>query len=190
MIVHPFLFFAGTTLLILVVLVCKGSAKCRVGASEVFRHETQGPDKWDSLSLELGAQIFSSEDVDFVAGGSSSEFARAFRDERTGLALAWLDQVRNEIGRSMGEHVKAARASTSLRTADELKLALEFALFQVSNRLLYSAVWLHGPLAAGKLVRFSSRLAAELRGLMQNFPMARSVAVEIIKDDSQRSAVS
>lgn len=190
MIVHPFLFFAGTILLIVVLLVSRGSVRRRVDGSRVFRHETQGPDKWDSLSVELGAQIFSSEDVDFVAGGSSSEFARAFQEERTALALTWLDQVRNEIGHSMGEHAKAARASTSLRTVDELKLALEFALFQVSNRLLYCTVWLHGPLAAGNLVRFSTRLATELRGLLQNFPMARSVAVEIIEEDSQRSTVS
>ncbi|HET9378708.1 MAG TPA: hypothetical protein VFO40_27300 [Chthoniobacterales bacterium] len=190
MIVHPFLFFAGTILLILALLVSKGSARRRVDDSEVFRHETQGPDKWDSLSLELGAQIFSSKDMDFVRRSSSTEFARAFREERTALALAWLDQVRNEMGCSMRQHTKAARVSTGLRTADELKLALEFALFQVSNRLLYCAVWLYGPLAAGQLVRFSGRLTTELRSLLQNFPMAHSVTVEILKDDSQRSTIS
>ena len=190
MTVHPFLFFAGTILLIVTVLISKRSAKRRVDDSEVFRHETQGPDKWDSLSLELGAQIFSSKDMDFVGRSSSSEFARAFREERTALALAWLDQVHNEMGRLMVQHTKAARVSTGLRTADELKLALEFALFQVSNRLLYCGVWLRGPLAAGKLVSFSGRLGMELRSLLQNFPMAHSVAVEILENDPRRSTIS
>jgi hypothetical protein len=90
----------------------------------------------------------------------------------------------------MGAHVKVARVSRGLRTVDELKLALEFALFQLSNRVLYCAVLLHGPLAAGNLVKYSTRLAAELKGLLQNFPLAGSVAVEIIKDDSKRSVVS
>jgi hypothetical protein len=45
-------------------------------------------------------------------------------------------------------------------------------------------------LAAGNLVKYSTRLAAELKGLLQNFPLGGSVAVEIIKDDSKRSVVS
>jgi hypothetical protein len=188
-IVDPYLLLAGTTLLIVVMLVSRRSVSRRFDDA-MLRDETPGPEKWDSLSLELGAQIFSSEDLDFVAQGSSSKLLRSFREERAALALEWLEQVRYEIGRSMGEHVRAARVSRGLRTADELKLALEFALFQLSNRVLYCAVWLHGPLAAGNLVKYSTRLAAELKGLLQNLPLAGSVAVEIIKDDSKRSVVS
>jgi hypothetical protein len=188
-IVDPYLLLAGTILLIVVMLVSRRSVSRRFDDA-MLRDDTPGPEKWDSLSLELGAQIFSSEDLDFVAQGSSSKLLRSFREERVALALEWLEQVRDEIGRSMGEHVRAARVSRGLRTVDELKLALEFALFQLSNRVLYCAVWLHGPLAAGNLVKYSTRLAAELKGLLQNLPLAGSVAVEIIKDDSKRSVVS
>jgi len=102
----------------------------------------------------------------------------------------WLDQVRREIDRSIGEHVRAARLNPSLRTADELKLALEFLRFHLSNRVLYCAVWLRGPLAAGNLVRHSTGLARELKGLLESFQFARSVAVEVIREDSKRSVAS
>jgi hypothetical protein len=90
----------------------------------------------------------------------------------------------------MGEHVRAARVNPNLRTADEVKLALEFLRFHVSNRVLYCAVWVHGPLAAGNLVRYSTRLACELKGLLESVPLARSVAVEVIREDSKRSVAS
>jgi len=104
-IVDPYLLLAATTLLIVVMLVSRRSVSRRFDDA-MFRDDTPGPEQWDSLSLELGAQIFSSEDLDFVAQGSSSKLLRSFREERAALALEWLEQVRDEIGRSMGEHVR------------------------------------------------------------------------------------
>ena len=190
MIVDAPLFWSGTILLVVTMLLFRRSSRLRFDDGAVFGDETLGQNKWDSLSLELGAQIFSAEDLDFVGRNCTSEFLRRFREQRAALALEWLDQVRREIDRSIGEHVRAARLNPSLRTADELKLALEFLRFHLSNRVLYCAVWLHGPLAAGNLVRHSTGLARELKGLLESFQLARSVAVEVIRDDSERRVVS
>jgi len=181
-IVEPHLFLAGAILLIVVILVSRRSVRHRFEETSSFCDETAGREKWDSLSLELGARIFSSQDLDFVARGSSSEFHRRFREERAALALAWLGQIRREIDRSMRTHLKAARLSRNLRTSDELELALEYFLFQLSNRILYCMIWVRGPLAAANLVKYSIRLAAELKGLLEILPAARSVAVEIINN--------
>lgn len=189
-IVEAHLFLAGAILLIVLILVSRWSVRHRFEDLTLFSDETVGLEKWDSLSLELGARIFSSQDLDFVARGSSSEFHRRFREERTALALEWLGQIRSEIDRSMRMHVKAARLSPNLRTSDELKLALEYFLFQLSNRILYCVIWVHGPLAAANLVTYYTRLAAELKGLLEILPAAHSVAAEIIKEDSERSVTS
>jgi hypothetical protein len=181
-IVEPHLFLAGVILLIVLILVSRRSVRHQFEETSLFCDETAGREKWDSLSLELGARIFSSQDLDFVARGSSSEFHRRFREERTALALAWLGQIRREIDRSMRMHLKAARLSPNLRTSDELALALEYFRFQLSNRILYYMVWVHGPLAAANLVAYSIRLAAELKGLLEILPAARSVAAEIINN--------
>lgn len=190
MIVDTHLFFAGTLLLIVLILVSRQSARHRFDDDSLFGDETVGLEKWDSLSLELGARVFSSQDLDFVARHCSGEFRRRFREERSLLALEWLAQIRSEIDRSMRVHVKTARLNANLKTSGELKLALEYFLFQLSNRVLYCAVCVHGPLAAAKLVRYSTRLAAELKGLLEILPNAHSVAAEIIKDDSERSVAS
>jgi hypothetical protein len=189
-IVDAHLFFAGMLLLIVLILVSRQAARHRFGDASLLRDETVGLERWDSLSLELGARVFSSQDLDFVARHCSSEFHRRFREERSALALEWLAQIRSEIDRSMRAHVKTARLNANLKTSDELKLALEYFLFQLSNRILYCAVWVYGPLAAANLVRYSTRLAAELKSLLEIFPIAHSVAAEIIKDDSESSIAS
>jgi hypothetical protein len=189
-IVNAPLFLAGTILLVVTILISRRSVRSRFDDASVFSDETVGQEKWDSLSMELGAQIFSSEDLDFVGRNCTSEFLRRFQKQRTALALEWLEQVRCEIDRSMGEHVRAARMSPTLRTADELKLAVEFLLFHLLNRALSCAVWLHGPLAAGNLVRYSTRLAGELKAILENFPVAGSATVEVISDDPKGSVVS
>ena len=190
MIVDAPLFWTGTILLVVTMLLFRRSSRRRFDGGAVVGYETLGQKKWDSLSLELGAQIFSAKDLDFVGRTCTSEFLRRFQEQRAALALEWLDQVRREMDRSIGEHVRAARLNPSLRTADELKLALEFLRFHLSNRVLYCAVWLHGPLAAGHLVRHSTRVARELKGLLESFQLAPSVAVEVLPHDSERGVVS
>jgi len=189
-IVETHLFFTGMTLLIFAIFLSRRSPRRAFGDTPLLSDKSFGQGTWDSLSLELGAQLFSAEDLEFVGRCCTREFKRRFQEERTALALEWLVEVRKEIGRAMREHAKVAGLSPTLRTVDELKLALEFALFQVSNRVLYCAVWLYGPSAAGNLVRYSTRLAGELKGLLDSFLHVRAADVEVLGDDSKRSIPS
>jgi hypothetical protein len=190
MIVECHLFLAGTILLVILVLLCGRRARHRFEGLSLFGDDEIGLKKWDDLSLELGARIFSSEDFDFMESEASGEFQSRFREERVALALAWLVQLRGEVNRLMRMHAKVARLSPNLRPIEELKLAAEYCLFHLSNWILYSAVCVRGPVAAANLVAYSIRLACEVKGLTEVLPTAHSVAVELLKDDSERHSGS
>lgn len=180
------LFLTGTLLLIVSVLLAESVARARWARIITWPYDDKGGvNEWDPLSRELGAQIFSSQDLTFIESEASDKFNRIFREERTTLALAWLLQLRKEVDSLMRTHLKVARVSPNLRVVDELKLAGEYCLFTLANRALFCAVCLQGPTAAAALVVYSSRLASELRRVTEILPAAYSVAVELMNDDSE-----
>jgi hypothetical protein len=186
-IVEAHLFFAGISLLIVLILVLMRPVERQCEVVSWLDGEGIGLEKWDSASLELGVRIFSSLDMDFVARGTSKQFQRRFRRERTALALEWLAQIRRGVDDAMRAYVKAARLNKDLTVSVEVKLALEYLFFQAANRVLYCTVWVHGPLAGANLVKYSTGLAIKLMNLLQVVPAAGEVIVEIVKDDTEHS---
>jgi hypothetical protein len=142
--------------------------------------------KEDPLDLEVSARIFNPEDSDFVASETSRQFTRRFREERTALALGWLRRVRTLVSRLIRSHRRAAPGNRDLKPTDELKLVFEFLLFQLMSGILWCVIWVHGPLHAAKLVRWSLELAGKLRRITEEIvPVATSAAGEIIKTNPQ-----
>lgn len=185
MTVHFYVLFIGVLMLVGSGLVLRRSARLHVDA-QVYWCEEPVLSGEDALLLELGTRIFAPEDYALVKLETSREFHRRFRAERTALALGWLDQVRRGAGRLMRAHVRAARRNPNLRPADEVKLGFEFLVFRLTIGLLYCAVWLRGPLHAAKLVGYCSELARELKRMsVEALPVASSMAVEIMKGDSE-----
>ena len=187
MTVHFYVLLAGILMMIASVLVLMRSARLRMDA------RTNRPEDPlsalpvdDALSLALGARIFAAEDYDFVQLNTSRPFRRRFRAERTAFALAWLDQVRGEVGGQIRAHLRAARGNANLRPADEVKLGFEFLVFWITIGLLYGAVWLRGPFHAAKLVGHCVKFAGELKRIsVDALPVAGSMAAEIMNGNSE-----
>lgn len=140
--------------------------------------------KDEVLVLEVSARIFNPEDLDFVASETSRQFARAFREERTALALGWLRRVRSQVNRLIRDHLRTARGNSDLRPVDELHLCFQFLLFQLTSGIMYCVVWVHGPLHAAKLFGWSLGFAGKLRKIAEEaMPIATSAAAEIVKTD-------
>jgi hypothetical protein len=147
--------------------------------------DTDSSAAWDPLVSELGAKLFDAKDTEFVGRQCPQELARRFRAERTELALDWLSQLRKHANLLMREHARGARSDSNLKPADELKLALEFLLFQVSSGILYLTIWMFGPLRASRLVGYPVALAQELHKMTDVIaPTGAQVAAELLDMDA------
>jgi hypothetical protein len=168
-IVSTFLLVAVASALTILVLLLKRAARRSPGGGFCStQDDLSRARKDDAFDLDVGARIFSPEDSDFVASETSSQFTRTFDDERAVLALDWLRRVRSEVSSLIRDHRLAARQNPSVKPADELKLAFEFVLFQLTIGVLYGVVWVQGPTGAAKLLGFSLDLAGRLRGLAED----------------------
>ena len=147
---------------------------------------TSGSTGWDSLTSELSARIFDSEDPHFVASETTRQVTRQFRQERVTLALDWLRRVRGLVNQSMRAHLKAARAHDDLRPAEEIRLWFDFLLFHLTSGILSLVIWVCGPPCAAKLVRYSLELAGKLHELTEHvLPPATQVAAELMNNRNE-----
>ena len=195
----PALYFAlsGGALLIALVIWRTSAMTRRFSSEEYFSRQDYAPLSGPDYScLQLGPRIFDPVDSGFVARETSAHFARRFREERTLLALQWLNQIRRHTNFFMRIHAKAARSNTDLRVQDELALGFDFLLFQLTIGILYCAVWLRGPFHAARLVRYSltagrhfDRLTRDLVSASPSF-VADPVVVVAEPPRRNRSAAS
>jgi hypothetical protein len=134
---------AGATVLVLLTILRIRAMKRRFVAGDYFATEVSSAPVDPSYScVALGPKIFDSLDSAFVAQETSPRFARRFRQERTGLALEWLRQIRHQTNHLISVHAKSARANPDLRVKDEVALGFDFLVFQLIIGFLYCAVWL------------------------------------------------
>ena len=117
----------------------------------------------DSFVLEIGRNLFHTEDGALIERETSLAFSRKFREERTALALAWLRRVRRSVNAAMRLHAESVRSRADLRVTGEVKLALEFVAFHAALGVLYGAVSLQGPFRVAALARYSTSLAGRLK---------------------------
>jgi len=150
-----------------------------IADSTAFSHKT------DSLALEIGERIFDPVDWEIVRREATHPFARRFRDERTFLALGWLRLVRNQVRHLVHDYRRAARADESVKAAEELGMALQFLLFELTTGLLWCLIAIHGPSGAAKLLGWSLDSARNLRRITgEAVPDGFSAAIGIVKTNS------
>jgi hypothetical protein len=118
--------------------------------------------------LYLGPKIFDALDSAFIAEETSPRLARRFREERTGLALEWLSQVRRHTNRFMRLHAQSARTNPDLRVKDEIALVFDFLVFQFTIGFLHGAVWLRGPFHAARLVGYAIVVSRQFEEMAQD----------------------
>jgi len=196
--VNPALYFAlsGAGVLVLLAIWRTRAMNRRFLAGDYFAgEEHSAPSEPDYSCLELGSKIFDSSDSVFVARETSPRFARRFREERTGLALEWLSQIRRHTNRFMHLHARAARANPDLRAKDEIALGFDFLIFHLTMGMLYCAVWLRGPFHVAKLVGYSVAVGRHFEELARDvLPSARfsseNVAVAAEDPRGNRSTVA
>jgi hypothetical protein len=170
----------GSALLVTLVIWRTRAMNRRFAAEDYFSGEGSPlPSEPDHSCVELGPKIFDLADSDFVMRETSPSFARRFREERTGLALQWLGQIRRHTNGLMRVHAKSARANADLRVKDEIALFFDFLVFQLTIGILYYVVWLRGPFHAARLVAYSTAVGRRFDDLAQEIlPSANPLAAE------------
>jgi hypothetical protein len=141
-------------------ILLKHSARRSSGGGLYWTQEDEP--EVDSTIWEIPANIFSRDDSDFVAGETSAGFARKFRDERAIIALCWVRRVRREVSILVHRHRRRARENPGTRPMDELKIALDLLLFELTSGTLYCFIWLFGPVHAATLLAWSMDLPKKL----------------------------
>jgi xanthosine utilization system XapX-like protein len=142
-------------------------------AYEVYAEEF----KRDSLAAGLSARIFSSEDSEFVASKTCASIARAFRKERTTLALEWLRGVRTQVNCLFRSHLQAARQNPDLKPAGELRLGMHFLAFQLTTGILYIVIRVRGPVPAARLLLLSLELSERVLRMAKDVLPSTATAV-------------
>jgi hypothetical protein len=112
------------------------------------------------LPLELVKRVFAKEDWDYVRAETPKSVHELFMDERKGIALLWLGQVREQICSLRRFHRGAARHCAKLSPRLELQLAMSFAVLTSACRALQVLVYVGGPYVAPRMVGTVANAAA------------------------------
>lgn len=139
----------------------------------------------DTLALELGKEIFRVDDFQFVLRSTPRQFAKGFYDERTLLALEWIRKVRSRMRNLLKEHRRTVRARPDVTTASELRLVVEFLVFELASGILFFLIVVRGSSATASVVNYYLRSAARLRVIIQRLaPSADSTPSGVVKTTS------
>ncbi len=147
-------------LLILLLLRERSTDQARLESSE--GDKTLEALRREALLQELTDRLFGSEDWHFIVKQGSAPLRRLFLQQRTALALSWLQTVRANARRLMRIHRAAVRTSPRLEPQVELTVAVDYLLFEVLCQVITLAIWLRGPVAMGRLVGYADDLSARL----------------------------
>jgi hypothetical protein len=134
------------------------------------------------LDLEIGERIFSAADWEIVRSETKGSFARGFRDERTVLALEWLRLLRSQVRSLVDEYRLLARMDGNVRVVDELQMAVQFFLFELTTGLLCWLILIHGPSRVARVFAWSLDSGQELRRMVRQVaPKPSAAASGIVK---------
>jgi hypothetical protein len=150
----------GLVLIVLLILLLLRTDQARLESSE--GEKTLEALRRGALLQELTDRLFGSEDWHFIVKQGSAPLRRLFLQQRTALALSWLQTVRANARRLMRIHRAAVRTSPRLEPQVELTVAVDYLLFEVLCQVITLAIWLHGPVAMGRLVGYADDLSARL----------------------------
>jgi hypothetical protein len=119
------------------------------------------------LPPELVGRIFAREDFEYVLSQTPKHVQELFCRERKKIALAWVDQVRSQIGTLKRFHLGAARYYAKLNFRTEMELAFDFAALLLACRALQVFLYVRGPYAAPRMVQATAAAAARLCGVSE-----------------------
>ncbi len=178
----------ATVIILAVCVFLSRRGRRRDSDGEVYgiEHETAGSFEWDPLTSELSGRIFDRKDSDFVASESSRQITRQFQRERTALALDLLRAVRDQVNQLVRAHFRASRENDALKPTDEIRLWVEFLLFQLTSGILYLLIWVCGPSRTAALFGYSLELAAQLQKVTEDIlPAGRQVTAELMNNEQE-----
>jgi hypothetical protein len=156
-------------LLLLLAVVVKGWLASR-DATDL--PGSDGEPEEEVCPAEFVHHIFSPVDWRYVRAMKSKEMEKLFRKERRSVALVWVRQTSSTIRRIMREHAAAARQSTNLEPATELKIFLQFAALLATCGAIRLGIDLAGPMRIGGLARYAHNLAQGIAEAEQAFELA------------------
>ena len=126
----------------------------------------------EACPAEFVRNIFSPVDWLYVRAMKSKDIEKLFRKERRSVALVWVRQTSATIRRVMREHTAAARQSSNLEPATELKIFLQFAALLTTCGVIRLGIDLAGPMRIGGLARYAHNLAQRVAEAEQAFELA------------------
>jgi len=121
---------------------------------------------------EFVSKIFSHDDWTYVRGLKSTGLEKLFRKERRSVARVWVRQTSSGIRRIMREHAAAARQSSNLEPATELKVFLQFAALLTICGAMRVGIHVAGPVWVGGLARFAQSLVQQIAEAERAFELA------------------
>jgi hypothetical protein len=112
------------------------------------------------LPLDVVQRVFADQDWEYVRSETPRSIHELFLDERKGIALLWLTEVRTQIRSLQRFHRGAARHYAQLNPRLEVELALSFAALAGVCRALHALVYIAGPFAAPRAMGAVANAAA------------------------------
>lgn len=123
-------------------------------------------------NTQLSAQIFGSEDWEYVVSCRSKLIRSEFLRARKTLALAWVRAAKAEAGALMSAHRVAARTSDHLEFLVELRILVAYFSFLFFCALLSLVIRIRGPVALQVLANLADSRAERLYEIVgQVFPI-------------------
>lgn len=120
------------------------------------------------LPLEIVERIFAKSDRDFVLSEGTESAYNLFLEERRGIALAWVRQVRGRVMTLWRFHNHATRHSPDLKLQSEAKLAWNFLVLLLACQTLELFIYAVGPFIAPRMVASASKAAASICGTLRD----------------------
>jgi ribosomal protein S18 len=129
----------GVALLLFVLLFLLGSGSAK---DELDVAGGDSPDRREaSCPAGVVKQIFSPQDLDFVARERSLRLQRFFVSERRRIAMRWIRRTSAELSRAIQLHVRSAREAEDLEAYTEAKVLFQYVQLRcVCGLLLLSAI--------------------------------------------------
>lgn len=125
----------------------------------------------EACPAEFVRNIFSPVDWHYVRGMNAPDIEKLFRKERRAVALVWVRQTASAIRRIMREHAAAARLSSNLSPATELRIFLQFAALLMICAAIRVGIDVAGPMRVGALARYAQTLAQRIADAEQAFEL-------------------
>jgi hypothetical protein len=163
------LIVAVLLLLLLLAVVVKGWLASRETPELAGSEDEAGQ---EACPAAFVGKIFSPDDWVYVRGIKSPGIEKLFRKERRSVALLWVRQISSGIRRIMREHAAAARQSSNLEPATELKIFLQFAALLITCGAMRVGIHLAGPLWVGGLARCAQKLFQQIAETERAFEVA------------------